>query len=99
MNTEAGLTIGLGGALIDPLKMAYDYSQVSKNAQTDELKYTAGAKSALEANKAYEAFNDPKGKLKAANTQIENANKTLSDQNKTLEAKKTASVDKANAKT
>ena len=46
---KTGLTIGLGGTLIDPIKMAYDYSQVSKNAQTDELRYAAGAKSVWEA--------------------------------------------------
>ncbi len=49
---KTGLTIGLGGTLIDPIKMAYDYSQVSKDAQTDELRYAAGAKAVWETRNA-----------------------------------------------
>ena len=57
---KTGITVGLGGKLIDPLLQANDYAKVSNGAQTDELKYTAAAYAAW---KAYDAWKDMKSMM------------------------------------
>ena len=61
---KTGLTISVGGAFIDPLLQAYEYSQVSHNATTDELRYAAAAKAGYELYNTYDNFTNVMDKYK-----------------------------------
>lgn len=45
---RTGLTVSVGGGIIDPIKTAYHYSKVSEDAKTDQLKNAAKIKAGFE---------------------------------------------------
>jgi len=74
---KTGITISVSSSVIDPLNTAYQYANIAKDAKTDELTYAAGAKSAWELNKAYEAMPNF-DRLKQAQKNLENATSKMS---------------------